>query len=116
MGLLRAADRRLGLQARTNEGRGELAIHLEAVTGRFNHKNPVLVIHCYTSWTPEILFPFHAIGTLALLPHLRIGVELLLAPLGDRRITGPRSDKGAISIEDLQPIVQTVGHVDNAIV
>src|SRR5262245_18311025 len=31
----RTADRRVALQARTNEGWGELLIHLEAVTGRF---------------------------------------------------------------------------------
>src|SRR5262245_39578726 len=114
-GLPRSADRRVGLQARTNEGPRALPIDLEAVAGRFNHRSPVFVIHTPAGWAPEILFPFHAVGTFALLPHLRIGVELLLAPLGDRRITGPRRDKGAISIEDLQPIVQPVGHIDNAI-
>src|SRR5215831_12652619 len=100
--LLRTTDRCVGLQARTNEGRGELAIHLEAVAGRFTHKNPVLVIYRHTGWPPEILFPFHPVSALALLPHLCIGVELLLPPLGDRRITSPCSHKGAISIEDLQ--------------
>src|SRR5215831_15847711 len=114
--LPRSTDRHVGLQAKTNEGRGELAIYLETVTGRFTHKNPVLVIHTHAGWPPEILFPLHAVGTLALLPHLRIGVELLLSPLGDRRVPSARGHKGAISIEDLQPVVEPVGHVDNTIV
>src|SRR5262245_54246986 len=111
-----STDRYVGLQARTNEGRGELVIYLETVTGRFNHKNPALVIHTHAGWSPEILFPFQPPGALALLPHLRIGVELLLPPLGDRRISSARGHKGAISIEDLQPVVEPVSHVDNTIV
>src|SRR5262245_56388380 len=112
----RTADRRAGLQARTNEGWGELLIHLEAVTGRFAHENAVLIVHTHPGWPPEVLFSLHPVGALPLAPHLRIRVQLLLAPLGDRGITGPRRDKIAIRVEDLQPIVQPISHVDNAIV
>ena len=48
-------------------------------------------------------------------PHLRIGVQLFLAPLGDGCIAGPRRDKIALGIEDLQPVVQPVSHVDDPI-
>src|SRR5882672_9930795 len=110
------ADRRVALQTRPSEGRGELLIHLEAVTRRFAYENAVLVIHTHAGWPPKILFPFQPVGALPLAPHLRIRVQLLLAPLGDRCITGPRRDKIAIRVEDLQPVVQPVSHVDNAIV
>src|SRR5262245_13045336 len=112
----RTADRRVALQARTSESRGELLIHLEAVTGRFAHENAVLIVHTHPGWPPEVLFPFHPVGALPLAPHLRIRVQLLLAPLGDRCITGPRRDKITIRVEDLQPIVQPISYVDHAIV
>src|SRR5262249_34355140 len=104
------------LQTRTNKEGRELAIHLETIASRFAHEDPVLVIHAYTGWTPKILFPFHPPGALPLAPHLRIGVQLVLTPFGDRGITGARGGKTTISVEDLQAIVQPVGHVDDTIV
>src|SRR5215471_7338428 len=97
------------LETRTNKGGRKRTIYLDAVASRLRHKDPALVIHRHAGWPPKILFPFEPVGTLPLAPHLRIRVDLLFPPLGDRRVAGPGGDKAAIKVEDLQPVVQPVG-------
>src|SRR5262249_13917737 len=60
----------------------------------------------------EILFPLQPPGSLPLVPHIVVGVQLADAPLGQSALSQEGVEMVATRVEHLQPIVAPVGDVD----
>ena len=89
-----------------------LAIDLDAVSTGIGHEYPALVIHLNRYGSPEGLLPFQPMGHFSLLPHVRIGIEPLYAPLGESRIPIHLANKSSLTIKDLQPVITPVGDLN----
>src|SRR6266849_1392527 len=89
-----------------------LGIHLDASAVGLKHQYPALRINIHRDGMLEILFPLQPPGSLPLVPHIVVGVQLGDAPLGQGALPQEGVEVVATRVEHLQPIVAPVGDVD----
>src|SRR5262249_54905425 len=89
-----------------------LGIHLDARAVGLKHQYPALRIHIHRNGMLEILFPLQSPGSLPLVPHIVVGVQLTGAPLGQGALPQEGVEVVTTRVEHLQPIVTPVGDVD----
>src|SRR5712691_889356 len=89
-----------------------LGIHLDARAVGLKHQYPALRIDIHRNGMLEILFPLQPPGSLPLVPHIVVGVQLGDTPLGQGALPQEGVEVVATSVEHLQPIVAPVGDVD----
>src|SRR4029077_5728827 len=89
-----------------------LGIHLDARAVGLQHQYPALRINIYRDGMLDILYPLQPPGSLPLVPHIVVGVQLGDAPLGQGALPQEGVEVVSTSVEHLQPIVAPVGDVD----
>ena len=97
------------------EGQGLFLVNLDTAPWGFDDEDVVVVVDgdCYGA--PEVPLPFQVGRPVPLIPHLRIGVQLVPAPLGYGGVAGLDGSHVAGGVEYLEPVVLPVGHVDHAL-
>src|SRR6266849_5883406 len=89
-----------------------LGIHLDASAVGLKHQYPALRNNIHRGGMLEILFPLQPPGSLPLVPHIVVGVQLGDAPLGQGALPQEGIDVVSTGVEHLKPIVSPVGDVD----
>src|SRR5712691_5982481 len=89
-----------------------LGIHLDASAVGLKHQYPALRINIHRDGMLEILYPLQPPGSLPLVPHIVVGVQLGDAPLGQGALPQEGIDVVSTGVEHLKPIVSPVGDVD----
>ena len=109
------AGRERSLEAATEKHRLLLPVDLDAVSAGLDGEQTVLVVDFDVAHAPEGLLSLDALSDFPLVPHLGVGVQLVLAPLGDGGVPGQGVDQVAFRAVDAYLFIAPVGDVNQSL-
>jgi len=85
------------------------------MAGGVGDDDPAFTVDLDRAGRPEHSLGCEVADAVALADHVRVGPDLIYAPLGQAGVAGELADEAALRGQDLDPVVQPVCHVDIAV-
>ena len=94
-----------------------LDVDLDAATGVVDDGDATLFVDPHTAGVGEVplVGGVVGVGNIPLPNHVGVGIQLVLAPLGEGGVADELGDETAVGSEDLHPVVHPVGNVNVAV-